>query len=1055
MKNQSINRTWNAGKVSAILAIFAFASLSGCVINSSDVASVTTTTPPLSGNAPDRTTASSSDVIVNGVLLDTSLTPEQVTEEAEKNADAATGEIKQGSTSQSSDSGSIVGILSAAFNSDNPREVGSIVIENAGGSDSSWEISTVDTENNTGVFLNYGYVRNRFHDDEGTNVYAYFIDRATDGELLAINYFTDESAADDEYIVGGLWRDYETDYETNGNGIEIQHTGVFVDVLSGVGLNFDDPIYNPNIGFRNNIATYIGWGRSLVSFKRGESTAIATTNRNQDVVLNVNFGTEQISGEITKTPRHYDGEDSYISKVVLKESTFDPDNRGFLSDGVAEWVWTNSYTYEDADSVTVTGRWGGQFYNPNAKVFAGTYGADNEEGVNILGFFGAYRIDDCDTSGGGFGTRQGDADEFNVCTPFTGLCSPTGAAASEGEYDRDGRCVALQGSCDIGNFVGNGVREDLTGICMPASGGECIGSGVNAGLYDGTGACVALSGSCTGAGINVGEYDGTGTCAALTGSCTGAGVNVGERDGTGTCLALTGSCSGAGINVGERDGTGTCLALTGSCSGENGVNAGERDGTGTCLALTGSCGTGDDVGIHDDVGDCISFASVIAPTATTAGITNSIGGFVMTNAIAAALLRNKVSMAANANPQEGSMTQSSEVADRVGIFNENSVTYGATGEITIAISNSGSGVTWSEISTSDTDIVVSYSATATSNFKSINLLKKTEGAGNLFVDVRTDIARPEIEETLRRSGADDLFTTLQIGDRVVPIGRYEGSSTVLIEDTQTGRWFACNDYRPTTQCRDVVELVDSSGEKRRGLLFIGDNPEAGFEGEASYSGEFSADGMTVDITYAGEFRAEATFLPSERVVLPDIDYLVGGTWLYVPETGGNWEIGAFADGSRKLEVDFPLTGEATYTGKAFGLRLNDNEVSNFEGNVNLTADFGRRTGESVSDFRNGGGRIAGSITGDDLANPIKLNTASYDLGGANRGTFTDGTTEMEDGYSGKWGGQFYGRNVANPSAAGDDRLKNSSVSGTFGVSKGNPIGDDFDSYVGFFGATEQ
>ncbi|MGU9952157.1 MAG: hypothetical protein ACNYPH_07685 [Gammaproteobacteria bacterium WSBS_2016_MAG_OTU1] len=232
-----------------------------------------------------------------------------------------------------------------------------------------------------------------------------------------------------------------------------------------------------------------------------------------------------------------------------------------------------------------------------------------------------------------------------------------------------------------------------------------------------------MSGTCTGSGINAGEYDGTGTCLALTGSCTGAGINVGERDGTGTCLALTGSCTGAGINVGERDGTGTCLVSTGSCSGENGVNAGERDGTGTCLALTGSCGTGDDVGIHDDVGDCISFASVIAPTATTAGITNSIGGFVMTNAIAAALLRNKVSMAANANPQEGSMTQSSEVADRVGIFNENSVTYGATGEITIAISNSGSGVTWSEISTSDTDIVVSYSATATSNFKSINLLK--------------------------------------------------------------------------------------------------------------------------------------------------------------------------------------------------------------------------------------------------------------------------------------------------------------------------------------------
>ncbi|MGU9952158.1 MAG: hypothetical protein ACNYPH_07690 [Gammaproteobacteria bacterium WSBS_2016_MAG_OTU1] len=278
----------------------------------------------------------------------------------------------------------------------------------------------------------------------------------------------------------------------------------------------------------------------------------------------------------------------------------------------------------------------------------------------------------------------------------------------------------------------------------------------------------------------------------------------------------------------------------------------------------------------------------------------------------------------------------------------------------------------------------------------------------------------------------------------MPIGRYEGSSTVLIEDTQTGRWFACNDYRPTTQCRDVVELVDSSGEKRRGLLFIGDNPEAGFEGEASYSGEFSADGMTVDITYAGEFRAEATFLPSERVVFPDMDYLVGGNWLYIPDTGGNWEIGAFADGSQKLTNDIPLRTNAIYDGKAIGLRLNNNELTNFEGDVRLTAAFGNNAG--------GRGQIDGSITGSDLPAAIELDTATYDLTGNNRGIFTDGETSMEGGYTGTWGGQFYG-NIVDPSSSGAS--SESSVSGTFGAVKGMPGDSDFDAFLGFFGGTEQ
>ena len=188
------------------------------------------------------------------------------------------------------------------------------------------------------------------------------------------------------------------------------------------------------------------------------------------------------------------------------------------------------------------------------------------------------------------------------------------------------------------------------------------------------------------------------------------------------------------------------------------------------------------------------------------------------------------------------------------------------------------------------------------------------------------------------------------------------------------------------------------------------------------------------------------FYPNQFETVVDIDYLVGGTWLYIPDTGGNWEIGAFADGSQKLTNDIPLRTNAIYDGKAIGLRLNNNVISNFEGDVRLTAAFGNNAG--------GRGQIDGSITGSDLPAAIELDTATYSLTGNNRGIFTDGETSMEGGYTGKWGGQFYG-NIVNPSSLPLGTPRESSVSGTFGVSKGTPGDADSDSFVGFFGGAEQ
>ncbi|MGU9952156.1 MAG: hypothetical protein ACNYPH_07680 [Gammaproteobacteria bacterium WSBS_2016_MAG_OTU1] len=471
MKNQSINRTWNAGKVSAILAIFAFASLSGCVINSSDVASVA---PP-----PTENNERLLEVGIEPTEIASIETPQATMALVMKNSEAANGEIKQGSASQSSHPGNIVGLVTAVFNNRDPRVAGQLIIDVNKGDDQTWGDgnSIINTEEDTN--LRHAWGRNG---NDGS-VYRYIIDRATPNKLLAIEYYTDEIIYDDEYIVGGVWRDYERRVAGSNRRLRIDHTGVFVDVLSGVGFNFDDPIFAPSIGFRTVVADFVGWGRSIVSYTLDDGTYLTPGRGNQEVVLHVNFGTEQIGGTIRTTPQHVGPVTgaSYRSEVILKDSTFDPNNRGFLSDGEAEWVWRDYFS--GVVAVTVTGTWGGQFYNPNAKVFAGTYGVDRGD-ASILGFFGAYDRSDCSTRGGGQGTRPGDYDD---CVALTGSCSPTGAAASEGEYDREGRCVALQGSCDIGNFVGNGMREDITGVCIPASGGECIGSGVNAGLYDGTG----------------------------------------------------------------------------------------------------------------------------------------------------------------------------------------------------------------------------------------------------------------------------------------------------------------------------------------------------------------------------------------------------------------------------------------------------------------------------------------------------------------------------------------------------------------------------------------
>ncbi len=124
-------------------------------------------------------------------------------------------------------------------------------------------------------------------------------------------------------------------------------------------------------------------------------------------------------------------------------------------------------------------------------------------------------------------------------------------------------------------------------------------------------------------------------------------------------------------------------------------------------------------------------------------------------------------------------------------------------------------------------------------------------------------------------------------------------------------------------------------------------------------------------------------------------------------------------------------GTSFYTGNAYGIRLTYRTSSEFTADVALTANF--RTGT-----------INGMITGADLPSDLILGGADgniiRDTDADNFGSFA-GDTNMDDGYAGKWGGNLYGDG-------------GTSAAGTFGVSKGIAGAEDFDSFVGFFGANE-
>ena len=122
---------------------------------------------------------------------------------------------------------------------------------------------------------------------------------------------------------------------------------------------------------------------------------------------------------------------------------------------------------------------------------------------------------------------------------------------------------------------------------------------------------------------------------------------------------------------------------------------------------------------------------------------------------------------------------------------------------------------------------------------------------------------------------------------------------------------------------------------------------------------------TGDVVFTPDDGSGAVTLTLGRsVIVPKVDYLSFGYWLYAPETladGDAWDFGLFAGGDDPFNVGNlrALTGTVDYAGAAAGVWATGQETVPFTADVALTAHFG-----GVSEW----GRIGGSVSGFALEN---------------------------------------------------------------------------------------
>ena len=181
------------------------------------------------------------------------------------------------------------------------------------------------------------------------------------------------------------------------------------------------------------------------------------------------------------------------------------------------------------------------------------------------------------------------------------------------------------------------------------------------------------------------------------------------------------------------------------------------------------------------------------------------------------------------------------------------------------------------------------------------------------------------------------------------------------------------------------------------------------------------------------------------------DYLLFGVWLDETEAGAD-TFGAIATGGQPFTANNvqALEGKATYRGSAVGAHHKTGSgVSSFDGDANLTADFGDA---------DTAGTIGGTIDnisvdgGDPMEDSIHLVKTDLTTGDS---TFNGNAVmgqQVGPGlathtFNGTWSGGFFSDGEKMTDHPG-------SVAGTFGVFNTQGMDDDFvsESYVGAFGA---
>ena len=273
----------------------------------------------------------------------------------------------------------------------------------------------------------------------------------------------------------------------------------------------------------------------------------------------------------------------------------------------------------------------------------------------------------------------------------------------------------------------------------------------------------------------------------------------------------------------------------------------------------------------------------------------------------------------------------------------------------------------------------------------------------------------------------------------------------------------------------TTEQIASLGESRDGgTSFPGtfddntsdaDNP--GIEGTFTCTGDaacslvYTGSGDDVVVTAVTGY----TFSGSREGVtaleaLSKSDYLLFGVWLdevAEGEEAGADTFGAIVTGGQPFTVGRvqALEGKATYRGSAVGAHHKTGSgVSSFDGDANLTADFGT---DATA------GSIEGTIDnisvggGDPMEEPIHL-VKTLLTTGVTLDTFNgaavmgeqEGPGQATHTFNGTWSGGFFGNGEEDTDHPG-------SVAGTFGVTDKTGTGDDVvtESYVGAFGAHQQ